>query len=132
MARTVVDQHTAQDEHIPAMRPFKASAMAGMRLEGGALQAAAFHGWDIETDRLPARHVKRLSAAAVEAAMLPGAALYIVYSYRTPIAWRIDAPDASPDGAVWTVPDVKYSPTTTHHQRTVDMAAHWAGQRIQH
>lgn len=33
---------------------------------------------------------------------------YVVYSYYTPIAWH------TPDG--WTVPPVRYSPSTTRHQ----------------
>jgi hypothetical protein len=37
--------------------------------------------------------------------------LYVVYSYWTPIAWF--------DGETWTIPDVKYSPTTSRHQNIV-------------
>lgn len=40
---------------------------------------------------------------------------YVVYSYRTPIAW------VSKDGE-WVVPDVKYSATTTNHQNIVRVA----------
>lgn len=42
-------------------------------------------------------------------------ASYVVYSYETPIAWR------DGDGG-WTVPDVKYSRTTSRHQNTVRTA----------
>lgn len=40
---------------------------------------------------------------------------YVVYSYDTPIAWR------DTDGN-WTVPDVKYSTTTSKHQGRIGMA----------
>lgn len=39
---------------------------------------------------------------------------YVVKSYETPIAWY--------HNDMWTVPDVKYSATTTNHQHTVRMA----------
>jgi hypothetical protein len=43
---------------------------------------------------------------------------YVVFSYRTPIAWHV--PDDSDDGGErWVVPDIKYSATTTRHQRLV-------------
>lgn len=40
-----------------------------------------------------------------------GSADYVIYSYETPIAWRIDGD--------WTVPDVRYSATTSRHQSLV-------------
>lgn len=40
---------------------------------------------------------------------------YAVYSYATPIAWYAHG--------TWTVPDVKYSPTTTRHQHAARMGA---------
>lgn len=39
---------------------------------------------------------------------------YVVYSYGTPIAWHAHG--------TWTVPDVRYSVTTTRHQNTVRKA----------
>lgn len=39
---------------------------------------------------------------------------YTIYSYSTPIAWRIDG--------VWIIPDVKYSVTTTRHQNKIRVA----------
>lgn len=39
-------------------------------------------------------------------------ASYVVYSYRTPIAWL-------GDGGVWITPDIRYSVTTTRHQSKV-------------
>lgn len=45
---------------------------------------------------------------------------WIAYSYRTPIAWRVDG--------VWTVAPVNYSLTTTQHQYEVARAVgvRWA------
>jgi hypothetical protein len=40
---------------------------------------------------------------------------YVVFSYATPIAWY------GPKNG-WTIPDVKYSVTTTRHQSIVRMA----------
>lgn len=39
---------------------------------------------------------------------------YTVYSYATPIAWRLDG--------IWFMPDVKYSPSTTRHQNKISTA----------
>lgn len=39
---------------------------------------------------------------------------YIVYSYATPIAWY--------GNGEWTIPDTRYSTTTSRHQHTVRMA----------
>lgn len=39
---------------------------------------------------------------------------YVVYSYRTPIAWVIDSE--------WTVPDERYSATTSQHQSLIRAA----------
>ena len=41
--------------------------------------------------------------------VIPGSAIYVVWSYRTPIAW-VDA-----DGTV-TIPPLRYSVTTSQHQ----------------
>jgi hypothetical protein len=41
---------------------------------------------------------------------------YYVRSYATPIAWFANGE--------WTVPDVKYSPTTSRHQSTVKRGIH--------
>lgn len=42
-------------------------------------------------------------------------ALYVVYSYQTPIGWCvIDNQTQRP--SKWTIPDTTYSVTTTHHQ----------------
>lgn len=39
---------------------------------------------------------------------------YIVWSYETPIAWRV--------GGTWFTPDVDYSPTTRYHQNQANTA----------
>lgn len=44
------------------------------------------------------------------------AADYVVYSYATPIAWHVP-------GEGWTVPDVKYSVTTSRHQAQARLGA---------
>lgn len=48
--------------------------------------------------------------------------LYVVFSYRTPIAWYDSA-----EG--WIVPDVRYSATTSRHLTAVRMGIRLAGQR---
>lgn len=42
--------------------------------------------------------------------------VYVVYSYATPIAWWTDQ-------AGWTIPEVKYSATTSRHQSIVRRAS---------
>lgn len=47
---------------------------------------------------------------------------YAVWSYQTPIAWWSEA-----DG--WTIPDVSYSVTTSHHQGRAALGAYYSGDR---
>ncbi len=55
-------------------------------------------------------------------------ALYVVYSYGTPIAWRAIVNDRdAPEHDKWTIPDVKYSATTTNHQNVVTVEIHNPG-----
>lgn len=49
---------------------------------------------------------------------------YVVWSYQTPIAWHLGADDT------WVVPNVKYSPTTTTHQTTLERALVRLGERV--
>jgi hypothetical protein len=64
------------------------------------------------------------SAAVRDAGRLPAdwrnlfqtGADYVVYSYRTPIAWHRAADD------LWIVPDEKYSMTTSRHQSLIGTA----------
>jgi hypothetical protein len=44
-------------------------------------------------------------------------AVYVVYSYDTPIAWVLEAPNSSTGDPYWfKVPDISYSITTGQHQ----------------
>ncbi len=45
-----------------------------------------------------------------------GADAYVVASYGTPIGWWVE-------GLGWTIPDAKYSNTTTNHQHHLRMGA---------
>lgn len=72
---------------------------------GFAFQAHGAMRADTRVDgrgRLPDEYCDSLYNAESE----PG--FYVVYSYDTPIAWAANGE--------WTVPPVKYSPTTTKHQ----------------
>lgn len=74
----------------------------------GATPGATLSHWDL--GRLP-----RDPANAIMIDHLSGSLDYIVYSYGTPIAWhRTDTG--------WTVPDVRYSVTTSRHQGVVRQA----------
>jgi hypothetical protein len=46
-------------------------------------------------------------------------AVYVVYSYDTPIAWITETEDDGPEPYWYHVPDVGYSPTTGQHQYAV-------------
>lgn len=48
-------------------------------------------------------------------------AIYVVYSYNTPIAWF--------SGGTWYYPEVKYSRTTTHHQSQTRWGIQESGER---
>lgn len=93
---------TAYAEILSERRPFKTGgALFGERVNGGS-----YNGY---TGRLPDAEARQLSYARPD---------YIVFSYDTPIAWHDSVTRE------WTVPDVKYSPTTTQHQHTVTVAVH--------
>jgi hypothetical protein len=68
----------------------------------------AHYAWQVSTGRMPADACQMLTQAVARAAEL-GAPLYVVYSYATPIAWALE-------GELLTVPDVRYSVTTSRHQ----------------
>jgi hypothetical protein len=59
--------------------------------------------------RLPAEH-----ASALRSAESNGTLTYVVYSYATPIAWCA--------AGEWTMPDTRYSATTSHHQGKIGTA----------
>lgn len=76
----------------------------------GALRGGAPGSWP-EHGRLPAGH-----KAALVDSVAAGTVDYVVWSYGTPIAWhRTDTG--------WTIPDVRYSATTSRHQGEVRRAA---------
>jgi hypothetical protein len=55
-------------------------------------------------------------------------AVYVVYSYDTPIGWVLEAPQNGPRNPYWfKVPNVGYSPTTGQQQYAVLEA--WADER---
>jgi hypothetical protein len=65
-------------------------------------------GWDISG------RLSEPDRSAFETAAAMRTLDYAIYSYGTPIAWH------TPTG--WTVPDTKYSATTTGHQALVQAA----------
>jgi hypothetical protein len=67
-------------------------------------------GWLPNVGRLPSQHVAALDTATV------AGDFYVVMSYNTPIAWYANGE--------WTIPDVKYSVTTSNHQGLVRMGIH--------
>lgn len=52
------------------------------------------------------------------------AAIYVVESYSTPIAWRLPNRMTGEDDStqVWVMPNVKYSVTTSRHQNKIRVA----------
>ena len=70
----------------------------------GALRGEAFPLF-IGTGRMPDSDAAKLRAARID---------YVVYSYGTPIAYRVNGE--------WVTPDAKYSVTTSKHQSTISYA----------
>lgn len=71
--------------------------------------------WEVETGKLPQEWRDRMRKDMERAGCL-----YVVWSYKTPIAWcTMPHPSKADQRHEWTVPDVKYSPTTTNHQNVV-------------
>jgi hypothetical protein len=81
-------------EPLAARAPFKT---------GGALSGGAPAGY---VGRLPGEYRSAATAATVD---------YVVLSYGTPIAWHDTVTG-------WTVPEVKYSVTTSKHQGRIGAA----------
>jgi hypothetical protein len=86
---------------IAELRPFLSTG----KLPDGTRLWSAHSGPAVELGHLPARfHASARSA------------VYVVYSYSTPIAWAVED-DAGRGADHWFhVPDVGYSPTTGQHQ----------------
>jgi hypothetical protein len=62
--------------------------------------------WEIDAGSVP---VGRLPAEYHP--VHPSGPLFVIYSYQTPVAWYRDGE--------WTVPDVKYSASTSNHQSNI-------------
>lgn len=87
---------------IHALQPFLSEG----RLPDGTRRWWAVSGPAVEFGHLP----RKFHASAREA-------VYVVYSYDTPIAWVLEAPQNGPRNPYWfKIPDVSYSPTTGQHQ----------------
>ncbi len=97
---------TFKDEEIQgrihALQPF----LSVGKLPDGTRRWWAVSGPAVETGYLPARFHESARSA-----------VYVVYSYGTPIAWVLE-PEGAPlsQPYVYTVPDISYSPTTGRHQ----------------
>lgn len=90
--------------HIANREPFEHAAMSGRWLTENDINSS--YG------ELPPQYVKELRN------LLSAANVYVVFSYRTPIAYA-----ASKE---FTIPDVRYSVTTLHHQSIVKLSNHYA------
>lgn len=97
---------------IAEMRPFLSEG----KLPDGTRRWSAYGSAVLGYGHLPAR----LRASVDEA-------VYVVYSYDTPIAWVTEGDTRAPLSTYrYHVPDVGYSPTTGQHQHTCLDA--WRGQ----
>jgi hypothetical protein len=83
---------------------------------GGAMHAHRYNDADHNLSAPPASGGKMPREYTI-----PATAVYVVFSYVTPIAW-VDA-----DGTV-TIPDTRYSPTTTQHQ---GQCRAWLGSKVE-
>lgn len=73
----------------------------------------SYHG--VSAGRLPEEFRQQFNQATNEAERNE-LEFYAVTSYGTPIAWYLQ-------GAGWTIPDTRYSPTTSAHQGIARQAA---------
>ena len=83
---------------VTEMRPFKAGNISGL---------TNANGWAMTEGRLPEEWRDRFTRARSG-----GGIEYAFYSYQTPIAWKLR-------GNRWLMPSVKYSLSTSDHQRHV-------------
>lgn len=97
---------------IQNAQPFDASALSGEPIQYGATMLGM----------LPQVWAEDMREYDVD---------YVVYSYATPIAWRVR------ETGEWVTPEVFYSPTTSRHQTTVRQAllctidpSSWRGYRL--
>lgn len=111
------------------IRTTVSGAQAPVRLRADfTTHGALFGGWErptkygASTGRLAWSPAGKEYAADLDRALAAGP-VFVVYSYGTPIAWFTEA-----DG--WTIPDVKYSVTTSRHQSSVRRGATLSGHKI--
>lgn len=101
---------TFPDDKIPgrihALQPFLSVGLLPENSEGVRHRRWwAVSGPATELGYLPARYVESARSA-----------VYVVYSYGTPIAWVTENEDDRRNPYHFHVPDVSYSPTTGRHQ----------------
>lgn len=96
--------HANRHKIIKAIRSNEEFSIATMRGKAG---------YGVGGGTMPRREVYY---EAVDAAKALGKAVYTVLSYATPIGWHVE-------GEGWTIPDVKYSVTTSAHQGIMREAA---------
>lgn len=94
----------AMSNTAPAIRAFR--NRADYKSSTGSLSGVL--GNSLSMGQLPHTYREDLYDAR-DAAERAGEAIYVVYSYGTPIGWHVD-------GQGWRVPDYKYSVTTSNHQ----------------
>lgn len=87
-------------------------------LSEGRLPDGTRRWWAVSGPVVRLGHLPRRFHASVREAV------YVVYSYDTPIAWVLEAQHGASD-YVYVIPDVGYSPTTGQHQDACMEA--WAG-----
>jgi hypothetical protein len=83
----------------------------GREFTASALSGSSGKEWTPDAGRLNAEEYAKLK----EATQTRPEWVYVVYSYGTPIAWRID-------GGEWYVVEQKFSVTTSKHQNYVRRA----------
>jgi hypothetical protein len=88
-----------------------------------AIQAAVDNHTPFKHETLSARWLDRMEyghmvpalGASLAAEIAVEGRAFVIFSYRTPIAWMIR-------NEGWVVPDTRYSVTTTHHQNVTRTA----------
>lgn len=82
----------------------------GQQFKASALSGSSFKKYTVDAGRLNAEEYAKLNEATHGEEWV-----YVVFSYGTPIAWRID-------GGEWYVVAQKFSVTTSKHQGLVRRA----------
>lgn len=101
-ARRTVFKNAEIPGRIHALQPFLSEGT----LPDGTRRWSGHSGPAVSFGHLPCRYHRQVREA-----------MYVVYSYATPIAWVREAPQNGPRNPLWfTVPDIGYSPTTGQQQ----------------